>query len=125
MSALPPDDYERKIYRPNHLFLPSVSDLKMSDETANSALIRRRVLISGRVQGVWFRDSCCEQARENRVFGWIRNTPDDAVEAVFEGATADVERLIEWSKRGPSQAVVDSVEVAIEEPEGLSAFWIK
>lgn len=59
------------------------------------------------------------------MFGWVRNTPDDAVEAVFEGAPADVERLIEWSKRGPSQAVVDSVEVAIEEPEGLSAFWIK
>lgn len=97
----------------------------MADETANSPLIRRRVLISGRVQGVWFRDSCCEQARERSVFGWVRNTPDDAVEAVFEGALADVEGLIEWSKRGPSQAVVDSVEVEIEEPEGLSAFSIK
>ena len=97
----------------------------MGNETPESLLIRRRVLISGRVQGVWFRDSCREQAREHRVFGWVRNTPDNAVEAVFEGTRADVERLIEWSKRGPVQAVVESVEVEIEEPEGLNSFWIK
>ncbi|MEN9594558.1 MAG: hypothetical protein RLY23_1041 [Actinomycetota bacterium] len=97
----------------------------MENNSQDTGLIRRRLLISGRVQGVWFRDSCSAEARENGVFGWVRNTPNGAVEAVFEGAPEDVERLIEWSKSGPTHAVVESVEVEIEEHEGLSEFWIK
>ena len=97
----------------------------MAQNSQESGLIRRRLLISGCVQGVWFRDSCSEQARANGVFGWVRNTPNGAVEAVFEGSPDDVDRLIEWSKTGPTHAVVESVEVEIEEHEGLSAFSIK
>ncbi len=102
-----------------------MSDLSMASEGLEPLLIRRRVLISGRVQGVFFRDSCCEQARMNHIFGWVRNTSDNEVEAVFEGTLNDVERLIEWSRRGPAQAAVESIKVQNEEPEGLTAFSIR
>ena len=97
----------------------------MAQNSQDSGLIRRRLIISGRVQGVWFRDSCSKQAQENAVCGWVRNTSDGGVEAVFEGEPEAVERLIEWSKTGPTHAVVESVEVEIEEHEGLSAFSIR
>ena len=88
-------------------------------------MVRYRVLISGRVQGVFFRDSCRRMARQHGVSGWVRNLPDGQVEAVFEGRAADVDRLVEWARRGPSRAVVAGVEVQAEPPEGLSTFLIR
>jgi acylphosphatase len=87
-------------------------------------VVRYRVLISGRVQGVFFRDACRRMAREHGVSGWVRNLPDGRVEAVFEGRAEDVDRLVDWARRGPSRAVVAGVAVHAEPPEGLSTFQI-
>ncbi|HEY2398557.1 MAG TPA: acylphosphatase [Solirubrobacteraceae bacterium] len=87
--------------------------------------IRRHVVVQGRVQGVFFRDSVRERARAHGVSGWIRNRPDGAVEAVLEGRPDNVERVVRFCKTGPRQASVDRVEVSEEEPEGLSGFEIR
>jgi acylphosphatase len=85
-------------------------------------MIRRRVLLEGRVQGVFFRETARRRAASAGVAGWIRNTPDGAVEAVFEGEPDAVERMIEFCREGPRGARVDWVDVRAEEPEGLTGF---
>jgi acylphosphatase len=90
-----------------------------------AGLVRYRVVVSGRVQGVFFRDTCRRVARENGVSGWVRNLPDGRVEAVFEGTEEDVRRLIDWAHDGPRMAVVDGVTADPESPEGLSTFQIR
>jgi acylphosphatase len=87
-------------------------------------VIRYRVLVSGHVQGVFFRDTCQRMALAHGVRGWVRNLPDGQVEAVFEGRAEDVERLVEWARRGPSGAVVAHIAVRAEQPEGLTTFLI-
>ena len=74
--------------------------------------VRVRVVVTGRVQGVWFRDSCRTEARDNGLAGFIRNRGDGAVEAEFEGPPAAVERMVEWCRHGPPRARVDDVEVS-------------
>jgi acylphosphatase len=76
---------------------------------------RTRVIVSGRVQGVFFRASCAEEARRRGLTGWVRNTPDGRVEAVFEGLDADVDALVDWCRHGPRHAAVDALET-IDEP---------
>ncbi len=71
----------------------------------------QRLLIHGRVQGVWFRESMRSEALRLNVTGWVRNTPDGTVEAVVQGEDDAVDALIEWAHRGPPQARVDRVEV--------------
>jgi acylphosphatase len=88
-------------------------------------VIRYRILVSGRVQGVFFRDTCRRLAVQHGVAGWVRNLPDGRVEGVFEGPADDVARLIEWARHGPRLAVVENVAVQPEQPEGLAAFHIK
>ncbi len=88
-------------------------------------MIRYRVLVSGRVQGVFFRDTCRRMAEQHGVAGWVRNLPDGRVEAVFEGPDEDVRHLVEWAHGGPRLAVVDDIAVQPEPPEGLAAFLIK
>jgi acylphosphatase len=88
-------------------------------------MIRRRVIVSGDVQGVFFRDTCRRGALDVGATGWVRNLPDGTVEAVFEGEPGPVDRLVAWAGRGPRQAVVDRVEVTQEEPEGLIGFEIR
>ena len=92
----------------------------MSDEP-----IRRHVVVHGRVQGVFFRDSTREQAESEGVAGWVANRGDGAVEAVFEGSSAAVEGMVEFCRSGPSSADVDDVEVSDEEPEGLEGFQVR
>jgi acylphosphatase len=87
--------------------------------------IRRRVTVSGRVQGVFFRDSLRRHAQSRDVAGWAHNRPDGAVEAVFEGRPEDVERLVEFARVGPRQAEVVSVDERDEEPEGLTEFEVR
>ena len=87
--------------------------------------IRRRVTVTGRVQGVFFRDSLRRRANSHHVAGWATNRSDGAVEAVFEGAPDDVERLVAFAKTGPRQAEVDSVDVREEATEGLAGFEIR
>jgi acylphosphatase len=88
-------------------------------------MTRRRVVVSGRVQGVFFRDTARRRAEAAGVAGWIGNRPDGAVEAVFEGEPGPVEELVEFCRHGPSRAEVASVEVTDEEPEGLRGFEIR
>jgi len=76
------------------------------------------VVISGRVQGVWFRANTKEKARQLNVKGWVRNLPDGRVEAVFEGDKEAVEEMIRWCHQGPPLAKVEKVEVEYREPEG-------
>ncbi|MFP5407675.1 MAG: acylphosphatase [Gammaproteobacteria bacterium] len=78
----------------------------------------RRLLIHGRVQGVWFRESMRSEALRLNVTGWVRNTPNGTVEAVVQGKDAAVDALIEWAHRGPPQARVDRVEVEPDESLG-------
>jgi acylphosphatase len=87
-------------------------------------VIRRRVIVHGRVQGVFFRDTTRRMARSRGLHGWVRNTPDGTVEVVFEGEGEAVESMVRWCHEGPRGAVVERVEVADEEPEGLSEFRI-
>jgi acylphosphatase len=89
------------------------------------AVVRCRVLVSGQVQGVFFRAACRRMAVEHDVRGWVRNLPDGRVEAVFEGPADEVRRLVEWASHGPRQAVVSGVAVEAEQPEGLAAFVIR
>jgi acylphosphatase len=88
-------------------------------------MIRRRVVVHGFVQGVFFRDSVRRHASSAGVSGWVRNTPHGTVEVVLEGDPAAVERLVAFCRRGPSGARVDRVEVFDEEPAGLSGFAIR
>jgi acylphosphatase len=88
-------------------------------------VVRYRLVISGRVQGVFFRDSCRKMAEQNGVHGWVRNLPDGTVEAVFEGPAEEVDRLVEWSRTGPPRAVVDGVRLHAEPPEGVSGFQVR
>ena len=88
-------------------------------------MIRNRVLISGEVQGVYFRDSYRRLALQHGVAGWVRNLPDGRVEAVLEGPPQEVHRLVAWAHQGPSSATVTSVNVREERPEGLATFVIK
>jgi acylphosphatase len=87
--------------------------------------VRRRVVVHGRVQGVFFRASCESEARAAGLAGWVRNRADGAVEAVFEGEPEPVQAMAEWCGRGPRGAEVDSVDESTEEPEGLSGFEIR
>jgi acylphosphatase len=85
---------------------------------------RRHVLIYGVVQGVGFRFSVERAARSRAVSGWVRNRPDGAVEAVFEGEPEDVEALVDFCRRGPRGADVERVEVETESAEGLTDFRV-
>jgi acylphosphatase len=85
---------------------------------------RVRVVVHGRVQGVFFRDTVRGEARSRGVAGCVRNRRDGSVEAVFEGRPEDVEAMVELCRRGPRGASVERVEVSGEEPEGRSGFEV-
>jgi acylphosphatase len=81
-----------------------------------------RIRIRGLVHGVYFRGSMFEVANRERVVGWVRNVADGSVDAFLEGEEDAVERLVEWSRHGPSGARVDSVEVSkteLKHPKGF------
>ena len=88
-------------------------------------MIRVRVLVSGDVQGVFFRQSTMEQARIRGVTGWVRNRDDGRVEAVFEGPEGAVDELVAWAREGTPWASVRDVAVEREEPEGIEGFEIR
>jgi acylphosphatase len=87
-------------------------------------VIRRRAVVHGYVQGVFFRDSVRRIAQQQGVNGWVANRWDGTVEAVFEGDSGAVERLVSFCRKGPRGARVDSVDVYDEDPEGLSGFAV-
>jgi acylphosphatase len=84
--------------------------------------VRRRVLVTGRVQGVGFRYSVSERARSRCVAGWVRNLESGQVEAVFEGEPSAVEAMVEFCRRGPLGAGVDDVRVSTEPVAGERGF---
>jgi acylphosphatase len=88
-------------------------------------VIRRRAVVQGNVQGVFFRDSTRECAQAHGVHGWVRNRDDGAVEAVLEGPAEAVERVLRFLREGPSRADVRNLEVREEPPEGLSSFEVR
>jgi acylphosphatase len=87
--------------------------------------VRARVVISGKVQGVYFRGTAEDEARSRGLTGWVRNTPDGQVEAAFEGEQAAVEAMIAWCHRGPPAARVTGVTVTWEEPRGERGFSVR
>jgi acylphosphatase len=93
--------------------------------TAGGA-VRRRVVVRGRVQGVFFRDSCRAEAVRLGIGGWVRNLRDGSVEAVFEGDAPAVDAAVVWCRHGPPRAHVAEVSVVEEDDavEGLGSFRI-
>lgn len=85
----------------------------------------KRVIVSGQVQGVFFRDTCRARADEHGVHGWVRNLPDRTVEALFEGDPEAVDRLVAWAHDGPPAASVEHVRVSDAEPAGLRGFEVR
>jgi acylphosphatase len=85
-------------------------------------VIRRHLLVHGKVQGVFFRDSTRESAENESVSGWAANRDDGSVEVVLEGPPDAVDAVIGFCRMGPMSADVSSVDVTEEEPEGLSGF---
>jgi acylphosphatase len=84
----------------------------------SDANVRRRVVVRGDVQGVFFRDSTRREAESRGVRGSVTNRDDGAVEAVFEGPEAAVDAMVEFCRSGPSRAQVEDLEVTEEKPEG-------
>ena len=87
-------------------------------------MVRRRLVISGRVQGVWFRGSCHHEAAVAQVAGWVRNLPDGRVEVVLEGTAEAVARVETWCHTGPRHASVTAVAGEDEDPTGAHGFDI-
>lgn len=87
-------------------------------------MTRVRVVVRGRVQGVFFRAEARARADSLGLAGWIRNLPDGSVEALFEGEPELVESMVAWCRRGPSGADVDEVEARAEEPAGEGEFRV-
>jgi acylphosphatase len=85
-------------------------------------MVRRRVVVHGRVQGVGFRYSLARAAETRGIAGWARNHADGTLEAVFEGDPEAVESLVRVCREGPRGAEVERVDVFEEEPEGLTRF---
>ena len=79
---------------------------------------RAHIFIRGRVQGVFFRSETLHVARKQHVNGWVRNIPDDEVEAVLEGEEEDVKKLVAFCRRGPSGATVTGITVSWEDYSG-------
>ena len=82
----------------------------------SESVVTKRLVIHGRVQGVYFRDSMRQLARRHGVTGWVRNRSDGSVEAMVQGKPDAVEKIIKWAHRGPDAAKV--IEVQIEEAQG-------
>jgi acylphosphatase len=87
--------------------------------------VRTRVQIDGRVQGVFFRDSCAREARTRGVGGFVRNRGDGSVEAVFEGDADAVDQMVAWCRHGPPRALVTAVVAYHEEPRGDGWFAVR
>ena len=88
-------------------------------------VVRYRVRVAGRVQGVWYRESCRREAESRAVAGWVRNNIDGTVEAVVEGEERAVGQVIAWMREGPPRAVVTDVQLFAEAPLGEQGFAVR
>ena len=84
----------------------------------NSDMERAHVMVSGQVQGVFFRDSTRQKAQELGLAGWVKNTPEGRVEALFEGPSDRVREMVRWCEEGPQQASVEDVDTDFESATG-------
>lgn len=87
--------------------------------------IALQAVVSGKVQGVWYRQSTVEQAAALGVHGWVRNLPDGRVEAWLEGDEPAVSALARWLEQGPTKAEVSGVAIQERAPQGYSAFEVR
>jgi acylphosphatase len=86
---------------------------------------RAHVVVTGRVQGVFFRAEARDRATSLGLGGWVRNNRDGSVEAVFEGDEERIESIVDWCRRGPAHADVENVQVAWEDPQGETGFAVQ
>ncbi len=98
---------------------------ELEDKAGVPPVVRVRLFVEGRVQGVWFRDTTHHFATARGVGGWVRNLPDGRVEVVYEGPPDAVDELVTWTHRGPDRAVVTRVEIYDETPKGERGFSIR
>jgi acylphosphatase len=87
--------------------------------------VRRRIVVEGEVQGVFFRSTCRREAQSRGVTGWVRNRPNGTVEAVLEGEPDAVDDVIAWARQGPPAARVSRVQVTEEDPVGERSFQVR
>ena len=87
--------------------------------------MRSHIWVTGRVQGVFFRQEASRLALARGVAGWVRNLPDGRVEAVLEGQAADVAAVVNWAAKGPPMAYVEDVKIRRERPGGEKGFRIR
>lgn len=97
----------------------------MSSEQSTTETVRARVHVSGTVQGVHYRATTRETARDRGVDGWVQNLEDGRVEAVFEGKPSDVESMVQWCHKGSPAADVEDVDVEYEDPSGITGFSVR
>lgn len=88
-------------------------------------MVRRRIVVTGRVQGVFFRDSCQQEAERRGVSGWVTNADDGSVVAELEGEPDAVDAVVSWARTGPDRAEVDDVEVTDVPETGGSGFEVR
>jgi acylphosphatase len=93
-------------------------------DNSRVAVVRKRVVVHGRVQGVFFRDTIRRLADEHRVAGWVRNTWEGTVEAAFEGESDAVDALVAFCRDGPPGARVERVDAHDEAPEDAKGFRV-
>ena len=101
------------------------SSRRLSSTGVSGERVRRRLLISGAVQGVWFRDTLRQEAVAAGVTGWARNLADGRVEAVLEGEPGRVAAVTAWCRHGPPRARVEAVEVLEELPRDEAGFSVR
>lgn len=99
--------------------------MRCDNRAMGSETIRRRLVVRGKVQGVFYRDSAREAARNEGVSGWAANHSDGSVEVVLEGPEEAVTSVVGYCRQGPSSADVESVDEHEERPEGLDGFQIR
>ncbi|ELZ82230.1 acylphosphatase [Haloferax larsenii JCM 13917] len=92
---------------------------------SESSRTRAHVYVSGHVQGVYYRATTRDTARDLGVDGWVKNLSDGRVEAVFEGPRDDVEEMVRWCHDGSPMASVSDVDVTYEEPQGETGFTVE
>jgi acylphosphatase len=90
-----------------------------------SESVARHVVVHGRVQGVFFRDTCRREARAAGVAGWVLNASDGTVHVHLEGDREAVDRVVAWTRQGPRHAHVDHVDVRDTRPAGLTGFEVR
>ena len=98
-------------------------DSKNSDNDGKEK-ISVQLLVSGKVQGVYFRFNLQQIAKKNCVVGWVRNLPDGRVEALLEGNKGDVDKVIQWSKMCPKNARFDDVKTVYLQYEGKFSYFV-